>query len=138
MVSARGSAPREGTGRAVRRNFICRGFRVKTFLQLPELQRQGAIAGRRYLEFLRVPAMSAGLYVLPAGAKDTQTPHLQDEIYYVVSGRARMRVGAEGNLVGDEEVMPGTAAFVSAGTEHFFYDIVEELVVLVCFAPAES
>ncbi len=46
-------------------------------------------------EFLRVPAMSAGIYVLPAGATDKQTPHQEDEIYYVVRGKAKMRLGRE-------------------------------------------
>ena len=46
-------------------------------------------AGELYHEFLRVESMSAGLYVLEAGASDPQSPHAQDEIYYVISGRAR-------------------------------------------------
>ena len=59
--------------------------------QVGELQKQRARQGRSYLEFLRVPAMSAGVYVLPAGAPDPQQPHHQDEIYYVVRGKAKMR-----------------------------------------------
>lgn len=45
-------------------------------------------SGQDYLEFLRVPSLSAGLYMLAAGAADTQEPHTEDEIYYVISGRA--------------------------------------------------
>ena len=86
-----------------------------------------------YLECLRVPAMSAGVYTLPAGALDTQSPHRQDEVYYVVRGRARLRAGAE-----DRPVAPGALIFVAAGVEHRFYDIEEELCLLVLFAPAES
>ena len=37
------------------------------FATLPELAEQRAVSGRPYREFLRAPAMSAGLYVLPAG-----------------------------------------------------------------------
>ena len=40
-----------------------------------------------YREFLRVPDLSAGLYVLEAGATDPQSPHTEDELYYVVAGR---------------------------------------------------
>ncbi len=54
-------------------------------------------------------------------------------MYYVVRGQARMRVGSE-----DRDVSPGSVIFVAAELEHRFYDIVEELVVLVFFAPAES
>ena len=46
-----------------------------------------------YLEFLRVPSLSVGLYALPAGAEDPQEPHTEDEVYHVVGGRARIRVG---------------------------------------------
>ena len=89
--------------------------------------------GNAYLEFLRVASMSAGLYVLPAGSVDTQSPHRQDELYYVVKGRARMRAGTE-----DRSLEPGHIVFVAAQVEHRFYDIEEELTVLVLFAPAET
>ena len=56
------------------------------------LEAQRAAAEKPYLEFLRVPAMSAGLYVLQIGASDKQKPHTEDEIYYVLRGKARMRV----------------------------------------------
>lgn len=88
---------------------------------------------RRYHEFLRVPAMSAGLYVLPVGATDRQTPHGEDEIYYVIHGKAKMKLGRE-----EREVRTGDVIFVEKGLEHRFFDIVEELVLLVVFAPAES
>jgi mannose-6-phosphate isomerase-like protein (cupin superfamily) len=102
------------------------------FFQIADLEKQRKL-GKWYLEFLRVPAMSAGLYQLPAGGSDPQKPHKEDELYYVVRGRARIRVGAE-----DREVAGGSVIFVAAEVEHRFYDIVEELLVLVCFAPAES
>jgi hypothetical protein len=35
-------------------------------------------------------------------------------------------------------VQPGSVIFVKAQVEHRFYDIQEELVVLVFFAPAET
>ena len=102
------------------------------FFQIDQLERQRTLAGKSYLEFLRVPAMSAGVYTLAAGAADPQKPHKQDEMYYVVRGRARMQVGAE-----DRAVSPGSVIFVAAEVEHRFHDIAEQLVVLVFFAPAE-
>ena len=77
--------------------------------------------------------MSAGVYVLPAQGNDPQKPHNQDEVYYVVRGRARMQVGAE-----DRAVAAGSVIFVEAHLEHRFHEIQEELVVLVFFAPAET
>ena len=103
------------------------------FAEISDIERQRARDGRLYQEFLSVPAMSAGLYVLAAGAVDPQRPHHEDEMYYVVRGRARFRAGDE-----DREVSSGTVIFVAAGVEHRFYDIEEELAVLVFFAPAES
>ena len=94
-------------------------------------------SGRPYLEFLRVPAMSAGVYALPAGASDPQQPHHQDEIYYVVRGKAKMRLGAE-EQAEERSVVEGSVIFVEAGLEHRFFDLEEELVVLVVFAPEES
>lgn len=103
------------------------------FASLPEIDRQRAQSGKLYREFLRVPAMSAGLYVLPAGGTDTQRPHHEDEIYYVIRGRARFKAGEE-----DREVSAGSVIFVAAEVEHRFYDVAEELALLVFFAPAES
>ena len=103
------------------------------FFDISELLNQREQQGRHYFEFLRRDVMSAGVYVLPAGGTDPQKPHKQDELYYVVSGRARMKVATE-----DHEVKAGTVIFVAADVDHRFYDISEELVVLVFFAPAES
>jgi mannose-6-phosphate isomerase-like protein (cupin superfamily) len=90
-------------------------------------------AGRLYHEFLRVPALSAGLYVLPVGAADPQQPHTEDEVYHVLRGRARVRVADEERPVG-----PGDTIYVAAGVEHRFFAISEELALLVVFAPAHS
>jgi len=103
------------------------------FSNIAEAEDQRKESGKRYSEFLRVPAMSAGVYVLPAGGIDPQSPHKEDEMYYVVRGRARMRAGSE-----DQAVSEGSIIFVAAGVEHRFYEIAEELMVLVFFAPAET
>lgn len=101
------------------------------FFSLAEIADQGRSA-RPYTEFLRVPAMSAGMYVLPAGAADPQQPHTEDELYVVLRGRAKIRVAEE-----DAEVGPGVAVFVPANVVHRFHSIAEDLSVLVLFAPAE-
>ncbi|HSS95952.1 MAG TPA: cupin domain-containing protein [Terriglobales bacterium] len=103
------------------------------FLQISQLNESQKKSGKRYFEFLRIPAMSAGIYTLPVGATDPQSPHREDELYYIVRGRARMKAGNE-----DQLVTAGSVIFVAAGVEHRFYDIEEELSVLVFFAPAES
>jgi mannose-6-phosphate isomerase-like protein (cupin superfamily) len=100
---------------------------------LADLIEQGVASGRAYHEFLRVPAMSAGIYRLPAHSRDPQSPHREDELYWVLEGRAVLRVGDE-----DRAVEPGTSVFVAAGVPHRFHSITEDLVVLVVFTPAET
>jgi mannose-6-phosphate isomerase-like protein (cupin superfamily) len=90
-------------------------------------------AGQSYLEFLRVPSMSLGIYTLAAGGVDPQKPHKEDEVYYVLQGRASIRVGTE-----DQSVEPGSLVFVGGNVEHRFHSITEDLTLLVLFAPAES
>ena len=103
------------------------------FTKIEEIDRERVKAGKRYREFLRVPAMSAGLYVLPAGGTDPQRPHHEDEMYYVIRGHGHFRAGDD-----ETQVSAGSVLFVSADIEHHFYDISEELAVMVFFAPAES
>lgn len=106
---------------------------MKTFHDLPTVSAERAQAGKQYQEFLRVPALSVGVYVLPAGAADPQQPHNEDEVYYVVRGRGRIRVANE-----EQVVKTGSVIFVPAKVEHCFFDVSEELEILVFFAPAES
>jgi mannose-6-phosphate isomerase-like protein (cupin superfamily) len=106
---------------------------VKHFHTISDLDAERRQKAKRYLEFLRIPAMSAGIYVLASGEKDPQVPHREDEMYYVVHGRARMQVGSE-----DQPVSAGSVIFVEAKKEHRFYDIEEDLEILVFFAPAET
>ncbi len=89
-------------------------------------------ADQRYVEFLRVPALSVGVYTLPAGAVDGQAPHTEDEVYYVVRGRGIIQVGDAQRPVG-----AGSVVYVPAGMVHCFHSIAEDLQILVFFAPAE-
>jgi mannose-6-phosphate isomerase-like protein (cupin superfamily) len=107
------------------------------FFHVDDLARERAACGKLYFEFLRVPAMSAGVYVLGAEARDQQKPHHEDEMYYVVRGRGRMQIGS-GDAAEHAEVRAGSVIFVEAEREHRFYDVGEELELLVFFAPAEQ
>ena len=101
--------------------------------EIVELGARQAESTGPYLEFLREPNMSAGLYVLSAGSTDPQRPHTEPELYYVVAGRGRIQVGEE-----DRAVEQGSVVFVDRHQHHAFYDISEDLAVLVVFAPAET
>lgn len=84
-------------------------------------------------EFMRVEGMSAGVYRLKAGERDAQKPHTEDELYFVTKGRANFMAGE--NI---QEVKAGSVIYVEAGRDHRFVDIVDDLEVLVIFAPAEG
>jgi quercetin dioxygenase-like cupin family protein len=99
---------------------------------LQQLLDERSRSQRPYLEFLRVPALSAGLYVLPSGGVDAQQPHTEDEVYYIVSGRGAIQVEGESRAV-----EAGSVVYVKAGDDHRFHNIAEDLVILVFFAPAE-
>lgn len=101
--------------------------------ELSQLSEERAGTGRAWLEFLRVPDLSVGLYELPAGGTDPQSPHTEDEVYHVVRGRATILVGEERRPVG-----PGSLVFVAAGVPHRFVDIAEDISILVFFGPAEG
>jgi mannose-6-phosphate isomerase-like protein (cupin superfamily) len=83
-------------------------------------------------EHLEVPDLSCGTYSLPAGGSDSQSPHTEDEIYLVTRGRATLWTRG-----GTAPVRAGDVAFVPAGEEHRFVDIVEDFAVVVVFGPAE-
>jgi mannose-6-phosphate isomerase-like protein (cupin superfamily) len=100
---------------------------------LTALRDHHAEGGGLYDEFLRVESLSAGMYVLPAGEPDPQTPHDEDEVYVVLAGSASFTAADETIRVG-----PGTTIFVPAHEVHRFHDVTERLEVVVVFTPPES
>jgi mannose-6-phosphate isomerase-like protein (cupin superfamily) len=82
-----------------------------------------------WFEFLRVPDLSVGIYSLPVGSEDPQFSHPEDEVYYILAGRAVLKVENE-NRVAE----PGAILYVSANTHHRFHDIQDDLTCLVFFA----
>ncbi len=77
--------------------------------------------------------MSLGIYSLAAGSVDLQSSHKQDEVYYVLAGKAKLQVKNEAR-----PVQTGSIAFVAAHDKHKFIEIEEDLTLLVFFAPAEE
>jgi mannose-6-phosphate isomerase-like protein (cupin superfamily) len=107
----------------------------KTFVLGEEIERQRR-SGEPYREFLREPALSCGIYSLPAGATDLQAPHDEDEVYYVVEGCGRVKIGDQ-----EQQVGPGSILYVQASSEHSFFEIEEDVTMLVFFAsggPADT
>lgn len=101
--------------------------------EIEELLKEYESEPQQYNEFLRVPAMSIGIYQLPAGSVDPQSPHNEDEVYHVLSGKAMITIGKT-----DRAVAEGSLVYVPAREPHKFHTITEDLTVMVFFAPAES
>ncbi len=101
--------------------------------EVRDIQRAQNAAGEQWHEFLRVADLSMGLYALAAGESDPQSPHTEDEVYYVLSGRGQILVDGE-----DRPVQAGSIIYVAKEVEHLFHSIEEALQLLVFFAPAEG
>ncbi len=95
--------------------------------QIEEAHRRN---GELYHEFIRANNLSVGLYILEAGATDPQSPHTEDEIYYIVSGSGMIQVAGE-----DRPVTPGSVIYVDEQIDHRFHSITEDLNIIVVFAP---
>jgi mannose-6-phosphate isomerase-like protein (cupin superfamily) len=92
-----------------------------------------ARASHDFAEFFRATSGSLSLTIArwPAGSIDDQAPHTEDEVYYVIAGRATLDVAGQPTAIG-----PGSVAFVAAEVEHRFRDITEDVEVLVFWSPA--
>ena len=82
--------------------------------------------GRRFTYPIRHGSMRVGVYA-PRG-DDPQSPHEQDEIYIVISGRGIFAKAAERRPFG-----PGDVIFVEAGIEHRFEGFGDDFATWVVF-----
>ena len=96
------------------------------------LSREDVFSGR-YAEWVRVDSLSAGVYRIPAGGLDDQSPHQEDEVYVVTAGAAHLEVAGRRT-----PMATGTVAYVPRLVDHRFVDVTEDLEVAVVFAPAET
>ena len=96
--------------------------------QLSELMSRAETGNVRFHEFLRTPSLSCSVYHIPAGSKEMESAHEEDELYFVLEGRGRLRVEEEEHIV-----EKGTLMYVHAACEHTFFDVEEDLTALAFF-----
>lgn len=120
--------------------FLVIGMNTSFYLQSPgqgpkwqvlEMNRliSQLISEQKYwMTFLDNDAMMCGLYLLPKGTVDRQEPHKQDEVYYIVKGKANIEVEGKKYPVKEKSIV-----YVQAGAAHKFTDISEDLLSLVVF-----
>ena len=97
---------------------------------IESLNQQRADDGNRaYLQFVNVDTLHCGIYHLAAGSRDGQSPHTEDEVYYVQAGRSKFHMDGQ-----EFDCQPGTILFVPAHKTHYFHEITEDLTLLVFFS----
>jgi mannose-1-phosphate guanylyltransferase len=96
-----------------------------------ELVEQLNQTDQNYLEVLSEESMSVELGRYPN--PEPKTPHKSDELYVVISGSGKVRVGSDRYPVEEGDVV-----YVEQGVEHNFFDIDDELTALIVFAGSED
>jgi len=96
--------------------------------QLDELLSKVHPGEVRLHEFLRTPSLSCSVYHVPAGSKEMQSAHVEDELYLVLEGRGHLRVESD-----EHRIEKGTLLYVRADSEHTFFEVEEDLTVLAFF-----
>jgi mannose-6-phosphate isomerase-like protein (cupin superfamily) len=94
--------------------------------RLPGKATQRWPEGERFVEAMAHGSMSVELYA-PVGS-DPQSPHKQDELYFIHSGSGTFRLG-DVRLPFE----PGTCFFVPAGMEHRFEHFSADFAAWVVF-----
>ncbi len=80
--------------------------------------------GGYFIDFITTRHIEAGVLRLRRNEKDTQQPHLVDEVYFVIDGNGLININGE-----NYSIKEGTSIFVPARTEHRFHSNSEDLVV---------
>ena len=81
-----------------------------------------------YLDFIHNSSFEVGVFRLNPGQKDTQEPHSEDELYFVVEGNGYI------NILGKNlKIRKGSCIFVPSKTTHYFHGNKERLIVLYVF-----
>ena len=103
------------------------------FFETEQIHQKRVESGRNYYPFLNESSFAMGLYELNAKVIDNQPVHDEDEVYFIVSGKAKL-------VAGDStfDVAAGSIAFVRAGISHRFVEIEEDFSALVIFTKTPS
>ncbi|HKO65808.1 MAG TPA: cupin domain-containing protein, partial [Candidatus Nitrosocosmicus sp.] len=78
-----------------------------------------------FLDFIHNSSFEVGVLRLNPGQKDTQGPHSEDELYFVVEGNGYINI-VEKNF----KIKKGSCIFVPSKATHYFHGNKERLVVL--------
>ena len=83
--------------------------------------------------FIDKDSLAAGVMLLSPGEKDTQEPHENDEVYFIISGNGFLKINDK-----DHKVSKNKLFFVGKNVKHFFHGNSEDLQVLYFFGGLDS
>ena len=83
--------------------------------------------------FINKDSLAAGILILKPGEGDTQEPHENDEVYFVLSGNGYLKIKNKNYKVSKDKLF-----FVAKGVPHFFHSNTNNLKVLYFFGGSDS
>ena len=83
--------------------------------------------------FINKDSLATGILILKPGEEDTQEPHENDEVYFVISGNGYLKIKNKNYKVSKDKLF-----FVAKGTSHFFHSNTEDLKVLYFFGGPDN
>lgn len=106
---------------------------MKTEFDIPKYIDEIRNSDGYFHTFLNRQNIAAGVLVLQPGEEDTQEPHDDDEVYFVIRGDGYLKIKDK-----DYEVSEGKAFYVQKKIPHKFFGNKKELAVLYFFSGPDS
>jgi len=85
----------------------------------------------QHKEVLDAGPITAEVGKYPPNSSAPKNPHNEEELYYILSGSGKLRVGDD-----THDIEAGDLVYVEPATEHDFFHITEEVTVLIIFGPS--
>ncbi|ARS91623.1 cupin domain-containing protein [Natrarchaeobaculum aegyptiacum] len=102
-----------------------------THVSIPDLLEELEAAGGNHRTVLETESMTVEVGHYPSESAAPKNPHNEDELYYVLSGTGKLRVGDE-----TYDIESGDLVHVEPELEHDFFAIEDAITVLIVFGSA--
>ncbi|MGB0855742.1 MAG: cupin domain-containing protein [Nitrosopumilus sp.] len=86
-----------------------------------------------FYTFINRDSLAAGILLLKPGETDTQEPHDNDEVYYIISGDGFLKIKDK-----DYPVLENKVFFVKKNVKHYFHGNKKNLKALYFFGGSDS
>ena len=87
----------------------------------------------KHKEVLTAGPLTIEVGKYPADSAVPKNSHNEEELYYILSGSGKLRVGDD-----THEIETGDLVYVEPDLEHDFFHITEEITVLIILGPATN